>query len=415
MRVLISTLRRHPMVPALIALQIAVACAILCNVLFLAWQRIQPMVVPSGVNTRQLVIVDQLSPAAGPFTKPQTDAGLEAIRSVPGVRSVSSAYALPMVENVLVDAALQGPTGVKVGVSGYSGEGLLRTLGLQLIEGRDFMPAEYRDGGIGYPGADTGDHSPQPIIITASLARQLFGERSPLGQILDDPGVKDGSVRYRVVGVVRHLLRNQLGVATDGRADNTILQARRVVGGVVLAYAVKVAPGQIDDTLPRIRKAVDRVFRPLMAPDASPPRVMSYAQRRTLAFAGVWPALWLFAGLVAAVVLVVGLGIYGLSGFWVQQRTRQIGIQRALGARRHHVIAQFLAENGLVVVCGLLVGMAAAFLANALLLRYYELARLPFDFLPMGALLVLLLGQLAALGPALRASKVPPVVATRSV
>jgi len=415
LRILASSLRRHPAVPALIVLQIAVACAILCNVLFLAWQRIEPMLAASGMDTAQLALIDQLSPANGPFTRAQTQAGLAAIGSVPGVQSVTSAFALPMVTDGLVDAALQGPTGARVGVNGYAGEGLLHTLGLELVAGRDFLPDEYRDWGVGYPGSDTGNKAPLPIIITASLSRQLFGARSPLEKVLVDPGVKDGSVRYRVVGVVRHLLRNQFGLATDGRADNTILEAQRVAGGVVLAYAVRIAPGQMDDVLPRIRQAVDRVFRPMMAPDASPPRVMSYRQRRERAFAGTWPVLWLFAGLVCAVVLVVGLGIFGLSGFWVQQRTRQIGIQRALGARRHHVIAQFLAENGLLVVAGLLIGMALAFFANVLLMRYYELARLPWSFLPVGALVVLLLGQFAALGPALRAAAVPPVVATRSV
>lgn len=414
MRLLLSSARRHPMVPALIVLQIALACAILCNVLFVAWQRVQPMIAPSGVDTERLVLVDQLSPANGLFTKAQTDAGLEAIRSVPGVESATSSFALPMVSSGLVDAALQGPNGVKVGVNGYEGEGLLRTLGLTLVAGRDFLPSEYRDWGIGYPAADNDTSAPMPIIITRALAQKLFEHGSPLGALIVDPGVKDGSVRYRVVGVVRHLLRNELGMATRGRADDTILQAQRVVGGVALSFAVRVAPGQMEDALPRIRKAVARVFRPLMAPDASPPQVMSYQQRRARVFAGTWPVLWLFAGMVAAVVVVVGLGIYGLSGFWVQQHTRQIGIQRALGARRHHVLAQFQAENAVLVAGGLLVGMATAFIGNGLLMHYYELPRLPFNFLPVGAIVVLLLGQLAAFGPALRASRVAPVVATRA-
>jgi putative ABC transport system permease protein len=59
--------------------------------------------------------------------------------------------------------------------------------------------------------------------------------------------------------------------------------------------------------------------------------------------------------------------------------------------------------------------MALAFGLNAILMTHYEVPRLPLFYLPIGALALWLLGQLAVLGPALRAAAVPPVVATRSV
>jgi putative ABC transport system permease protein len=59
--------------------------------------------------------------------------------------------------------------------------------------------------------------------------------------------------------------------------------------------------------------------------------------------------------------------------------------------------------------------MLLAYLGNRLLMQAYELPSLPWTFLPLGALLMLVLGQLAVLSPALRAARVPPVVATRSI
>jgi putative ABC transport system permease protein len=59
--------------------------------------------------------------------------------------------------------------------------------------------------------------------------------------------------------------------------------------------------------------------------------------------------------------------------------------------------------------------MVLAFAINLLLMQRYELPRLPLYYLPIGALVLWTLGQLAVLGPALRAAAVPPVVATRSV
>ncbi|MDE2315690.1 MAG: hypothetical protein KGK06_04720, partial [Xanthomonadaceae bacterium] len=69
----------------------------------------------------------------------------------------------------------------------------------------------------------------------------------------------------------------------------------------------------------------------------------------------------------------------------------------------------------LIVTFGIVLGLLLAFVLNQWLMRHYELPRLPLIYLPVGALALWVLGQLAVLGPALRAAGVPPVVATRSV
>jgi putative ABC transport system permease protein len=86
-----------------------------------------------------------------------------------------------------------------------------------------------------------------------------------------------------------------------------------------------------------------------------------------------------------------------------------------LGARRWDILQYFLAENMLIIGVGVLLGMLSAFGINLYLVRHYELARLPWIYLPVGAVTLWLLGQLAVLGPALLAAAVPPAVATRSV
>jgi putative ABC transport system permease protein len=145
------------------------------------------------------------------------------------------------------------------------------------------------------------------------------------------------------------------------------------------------------------------------------PQYEMYAALRERMLARSKAAVWLLSG-VSLVVLVVALaGIMGLTAYWVQQRTRQIGIHRALGARRGDILRHLQWENLLVVGLGVALGMIVAFAVNLWLMRHYELARLPWTYLPLGAVLLLLLGQIAVLGPALRASRVPPVVATRSL
>jgi putative ABC transport system permease protein len=123
----------------------------------------------------------------------------------------------------------------------------------------------------------------------------------------------------------------------------------------------------------------------------------------------------ILVGVIAALLLVTALGIVGLASFWVQQRTRSIGIRRAIGATRGDILRYFQTENFLIIGGGIVLGMALAFVLNRVLMTQYELPQLPLFYLPVGALVLWLLGQLAVLGPARRAARVPPVVATRSV
>ncbi|EIL87196.1 ABC transporter [Rhodanobacter fulvus Jip2] len=402
--------------PALVVLQVALACAILCNVLFLVQQKLAPLLAPSGVATDELILVDRMDSQAQPWTAAEVRRGEQVLREVPGVRDASAAFGLPMVPGALMDMALQGGNGVKIGVNGYLGAGLVKTLGLQLVAGRDFLPDEYHDFGLDGDGSHGWDPvAQQPIIITRALADQLFDDGHALGKLMSDLHDNQGNGHgYRVVGIVRHLLRNQLGLATDGRADNTVLLARRIGSTSILNFAVRVDPSMHDAVLKRVAAAIQREFGARMKEGATA-RVSFYSERRAQAFQRQRAALWLFAGVTLAVVIVTVIGIMGLTGFWVQKRTRQIGIRRALGARKVDILRYFLVENLLIVGVGIAIGMLLASLGNRLLMRHYELVHLPWTYLPWGALVMVILSQLAVLGPALRASAVPPVVATRSV
>src|SRR5690606_21663990 len=81
---------------------------------------------------------------------------------------------------------------------------------------------------------------------------------------------------------------------------------------------------------------------------------------------------WLLVAVIATMLLVTALGIVGLASFWVQQRTRQIGIRRALGARRIDILRYFHLENFLLASFGSALGMLMAYGGNLLLMRVLE-------------------------------------------
>jgi len=122
----------------------------------------------------------------------------------------------------------------------------------------------------------------------------------------------------------------------------------------------------------------------------------------------------LLTGVSISLLVVTALGIVGLASFWVQQRTRQIGVRRALGATRGDILLYFQVENFILATTGIVMGMVLGYAINLWLMHTYQVPRLPAMFLPVGAALLWLVGQIAVLGPALRATMIPPATASRT-
>jgi putative ABC transport system permease protein len=142
--------------------------------------------------------------------------------------------------------------------------------------------------------------------------------------------------------------------------------------------------------------------------------VMTFAQVRQRAYDADY-GMAILMGLVSAVLLVItAAGIVGLTSFWVGQRRRQIGVRRALGARQRDILGYFLTENLLISLCGVALGVVLAVSMNLWLVFRLGSQPISLDYLVAGVVLLLLLGQGAVLAPALRASRVSPVEATRA-
>jgi putative ABC transport system permease protein len=114
-------------------------------------------------------------------------------------------------------------------------------------------------------------------------------------------------------------------------------------------------------------------------------------------------------------LLVTASGIVGVASLWVAQRRKQIGIRRALGARRVDIIKYFVAENLIITTAGIVIGLAMAVGLNQYLVSKVELSRLPVEYLAGGVVVAWVLGLVAVMGPAWRAASVAPATATRSV
>jgi putative ABC transport system permease protein len=399
---ILSALRKHRLSTILIALEIALACAVLCNACFIISQRVSAMHIVSGVDESALASV-QLT-GYEPAQAVDVDArALAALRAVPGVASVSLINSIPF-------GSRRGTAGISTDAAGehfggviefyVGGPGSLQTLGTKVIAGRALQSDDFH--------AFTG-FMPEggSVLITQALAEHLWPGADPLGK-------EFWSLKwhYRVVGVMKNLVRpDPTGWTSEQRQWSVFLPAQPgpyLTGSYLLRASPADMPRVLRDALAAVAKAV-----PETVIDREDSRTMSDLRHDVFKNDRVMAGM--LVGVIIAMLMVTALGIVGLASFWVQQRRRQIGIRRAIGATRGDILHYFQTENFLIVTGGIVLGMVLAFGLNIALMKYYELPRLPLYYLPFGALALWLLGQLAVLGPALRAAKVPPVVATRSV
>jgi putative ABC transport system permease protein len=175
-------------------------------------------------------------------------------------------------------------------------------------------------------------------------------------------------------------------------------------------YIVRAQPGKLAAVMAAAQEALYTLDRErIVSGVRSMSDVRKDAYRDDRGFAIVLGAV---CGMMLA---ITACGIVGLTSYWVAQRRRQIGIRRALGGTRSAIVSHFQSENLLIAVVGTLGGAAVAVGLNLWAVQEFETARLPVAYVIMAAIVVIALGQIAALWPALRASLVPPAIAARSL
>lgn len=406
---ILKPLLRRPLMPLLVTLQVALACAIATNALFLLQQKLAPILAPSGIDDPARIVA--LSEIALRGTHPiatRVQTVEEGLRAVAGVERVTYAGALPAIPDMKLEGGIAGADPhAKVDAMLYLGDNFVDTLGLKLVAGRNFTPEEDAttlDDEIGL-------NRPGPIILTRDLADRLFPDGHALGRVVHFPNQSDAPGRT-IVGIVAHLMRNQFAHHV-GELEYAMLLPGSASPLPMPMFAVRLSTSNSARVCKGLKKVVQRSFGTDLLP-GSEIECQNFATLQRKMLAQPRAAVWLLAGVTLIVLIVTLTGIMGLTGYWVQQRTHSIGIRRALGAKRRDILRELLIENLSVVGIGMLVGLVAAYGINLWLMRHYELPRLPWIYMPAGAVLLLVLGQLAALTPALHAARLSPAVATRS-
>jgi len=259
-----------------------------------------------------------------------------------------------------------------------------KALGIPFLRGRNFTEQEVRQGA-------------PVVIISDLLARQVFPNEEPLGKRL----IMAFGSAYEIIGIVGDIRHRALEAAPAAAMympaypASVNLVIRSNGDPVSLAAAVRKEVSQIDPNQPiaNVRTMEQWLERAVAGP----------RYRTTL------------LGLFALVALALAsTGIYGVMAYSVSQRTHEIGVRMALGARRMDVMRLVVRQGMTLVIVGVALGLAGAFALTRLMasLLFGVTAKDPFTFVVVAALLTLV-AFVACYLPARRATKVDPLVALR--
>ena len=318
------------------------------------------------------------------------------LEGIPGVVSVGATAVDPFSGWNFSNDVTPEERAAEVGPSGYIQAGwrvvtpgFFRALNIPLLRGQLFSE-------------DAGD-GPRPTVITETLARRLWPDEDPIGKRLFWGGT-DGEP-FTVVGVVGDYRDVQL--EADPPPTMFIHFDQLPMPGMTLL--VRTA-GEVTGTAAAIRQQI-------WANDPNLPisTIQPLERNRTEAVATPRFNTLLLGTFAAVALLLAAIGIYGVMAFSVAQRTREIGVRLALGARPGSVSRMVLRHAATLAILGVGVGLGGAWaLTRVLEVLLYDVA--PTDAVTF-ATVALLLGSvmlLAAYLPARRAARVDPMVALRA-
>ena len=395
--------RRSRLRDTLVVAQLAVSLALLVGATLLGRSFLHLLQVNPGFNPANTLTL-LLRPQNGDHNVQFYEQVVERVTALPGVSNVGLISLLPFADGDTMNPIFPVgtsplPLGQPVQASWRLVDGgVFGAMQIPLLRGRTLA---------GMPP----DEARRSTVLSASLAKSLFGDTDPIGRQIDN--LQIGGDRLTVVGVVADVRNRSLG--SDPGPTFYWSMHKFVWGGmrlVVRGNGAASAPAglKVESLLPSIRAAIREI-------DPTVPvfRVQTLEDRCAASLEQQRFLLRLLGGFTGAALLLAFLGTYGVIAFSVQQRTQEIGIRLALGSQTAGILRLVLGQGFRLVAVGIGLGLAGALAASRLLsaMLYQTSTTDPWSYLAATAVLTLA-ALVAALLPARRATKVNPIEALRT-
>jgi predicted permease len=365
----------------LIAAQVAASCVLLIVAGLLVRALNRAMFAPQGFEYQQVISIDpHFHGSSSDEARTHLGALENRLRALPGVEAVSMVSNPPLGNRWTVFKTQVAGHAVNIHFN-HIDPPFFQTMGIPLLRGRNLGRGEIRS-----------------VVVSESFARLQWPAEDPIGKLF-----RSGTDSYTVVGVVG-------SARLVSPEDSDAVEIYQLASGDIMpsmVVLVKTAgpPEALVPSVASMAKSID----PNLFPEV---RLMKSAYRRKVEIAGYSALAVSLLGLIA--LLLACAGIVGIVGYAVSQRTKEIGIRMALGARPGQVLSAVLRQFWPPVAAGLLAGLGTAIALSRILRQLlYGVANLdPLAYLGAIAIFAVTVA-LAAVLPARRALRVDPTRALR--
>lgn len=397
---ILRALARNKLGVILIALQIAFTMTVMVNAVFIIIERSKAMGRPSGLDEPNTFYLSSTG-FGDQFNSEVTEQDdLRLLRNTPGIIDAAPTNAIPVSRNGSSDGLRleNDPTLPSVGAAVYfTDEHALNTMDLRLIAGENFTANDvlYKRQGEGrdYPKA----------VVSLALAEALFPEDglSAVGR-----NFYTGIYPVQVTGIVETL---QAPWPSSSMVERAMVVPVNFIGSTS-TYLIRTEPGERDRLMVETEEILasnnaNRIIRGLKSLEET--REESY--RLDSAMATI-----LFV-VIVTLVFITSMGIVGLAVFGINRRRKQIGTRRALGATQFEILRHFMIENFFISGVGVALGAVFTIGFSIMLSSLFESPTMDWYYTPLGMVILVVIGQIAVLGPSARAARIQPAIATRSI
>jgi len=357
------------------------------------------------VLTMKMSFGGTIPPTTAQFTN-ITRRMTERLESLPGIRAAATISTLPLQHGLMTFFTVEGSEAPQDASSRAMAHwrmisaNYFEAMGIPLIRGRTFAETDTADG--------------EPVIIVnEALVRKYFAGEDPIGRGLQSGPPSPENPPSRIIGVVGDIRE----VALDRPESPTVFSYAAQADDGTTAFLANVLPTcWVLRTAGAPMDFADAVRRGVLDVDPHQPvssvHPMAQVMSESMARRQLNTALLTIFASVALLLAVVG--IYGVMSYSVAQRTHEIGIRMALGAARGRTLRLVLFHGMKLALIGVVIGVAGAFALTRLMARMlYEISATDPGTFVLASSVLLLTAAVACFVPALRATRVDPMVALR--
>jgi predicted permease len=392
--------------------QVAIACLLLVGATLLTRSFIAMIHADRGYDPVNVLTAQLPLPPGFPAERrgQLLETLVERLRAVPGVTHAAYSTGLPFLSaGGFAAFNMRSPRNPDVEIEVQATQRLVSpdyfaAMRLRLIQGRTLS-------------AEDTAATPPVIVVNRTFARQYIGD-DPIGVRIPLRGPRAGGLRFSNEQADAEIV----GVVDDMRQDRVDAPAAQPEIFASLTQILTASVRSFDPILVIRTTADPSTYVPTLrglvheqAPTLALDSVMTMEDRVTTSLERprLYAVVLAWFGMFA--LLVAGVGLFGILSFSVPQRTREIGVRSALGARAHDIVGLVLHQALWIVGVGVIVGLGAA-LAGAQLLSAFLYGISPHDVLTFVAvpIVIVAIAAIACLVPARRAAKVDPLTALRA-